>query len=487
MRGSFGYLAEQADEAYARAEQLRVEAKLLTFDDMLVLANDLLDDEAVLGRWSAKYDYVITDESQDTNRAQNELAAKVARSHRNFMAVGDPAQAIYAWRGARPEYLRDFAETWGAEVVGMHRNYRSGSAIVEAANRVIESSPSRLPGLVMTAERPERGQVTFDLLPDMDAEGEHVVTHLREALARGQRWRDCAVLYRVNAQSRGPEEQLLAAKIPYVVIGGTNFYDRKEVKDLLAYLRLAEGRGNADDVRRAINSPFRFLGRAFVERLMELRGSGGTWPDRVRTTAAQERIQSRQQNSAMQWADMLEVLSRGVAAGSPPASMLEQVVERTGYVDWLRGEEGEESPENSRVSNVRELVRAAGRFLTAAELLDYVDEVVKSARRAKAGADSGEQPDRVKLMSIHRSKGLEWPVVFVLGCNEGILPHGRCDDEDEERRLAYVAITRARDVCHLSAVRSAAVGAKVVELQVSRYVGEAVGGEVAGGVPDGQA
>lgn len=472
----FGWMAEHADSAYGIAEGLRKDSRLITFDDMLTIAYGILREPGVLDRWMAKYDYVIQDEAQDVNRVQNELARLVSGGHRNYMVVGDSQQAIYGFRGARPDYILRFEDDWqGARSIHLHRNYRSGSRIIRAANRVIESSPSKLP-FALTPERGVEGTVTFDLRSDMDDEGDHVVERVREAVAQGGRYRDVAVLYRTNAQSRGPEEKLLSAKIPYVVIGGTNFYDRKEVRDLLGYLRLAEGRGNADDVRRCINSPFRYLGRAFVERLMEMAGDGRTWPDRVRALAREQNIQYRQRESADQWARLVEVLAAEQKSGSPrrPDAVLEDVVTQTGYVEWLRKDEGEESPENSRISNVKELCRAAGRFASAAELLDYVEEVVKAARKAKAGADSGEQPDRVKLMSIHRSKGLEWPVVLVIGMNEGILPHGRAEDPDEERRLAYVAITRGRDVVHMSAVRSCAVGAKVVELPVSAFVEDAI-------------
>lgn len=485
----FGWYAPSADEAYGRAEQLRVESRLITFDDMLTIALDLLRDPGVLGRWMAKYSYVIQDEAQDVNRVQNELARAVAGGHRNYMVVGDSQQAIYGFRGARPDYILRFGSDWqGTREIHLHRNYRSGNSILLAANCIIDSSPSKLP-FPLTPERGVEGTVTFDLRSDMDDEGDHVVERIREAMVDGRlgyHYRDMAVLFRTNAQSRGPEEKLLGAHIPYVVIGGTNFYDRKEVRDLLAYLRLAEGRGDADDVRRCINAPFRFLGRAFVERLMEMRGDGSDWPDRVRLCAQQERIQRRQQDSADAWAGLVEALARMVTAGCKPAEMVDHVVQQTGYDDWLRKDEGEESPENSRVSNVKELARSAGRFATVAELLDYIDEVVKAARKAKQGADSGEQPDRVKLMSIHRSKGLEWPVVLVIGMNEGILPHGRAEDEDEERRLAYVAVTRGRDVVHMSAVRSAGIGLKVRELPVSRFVGDAVASGVVSVTPEVQ-
>lgn len=464
--------AGMADDAYRLAERRRVDERFITFDDMLTIAVDLLNEEEVLARWQARYDYVLQDEAQDVNLAQNAIASSLSREHRNYMVVGDPMQTIYAFRGAQPEHLLEFEGAWGSKVVMMARNYRCGKAIVEVANKVAKPATKRLP-MDIVAECEHEGTVTFSHVGTMDDEGNEVVSTLREEHASGRRWKDCAILYRTNAQSRGPEEALLKAKVPYVIIGGTNFYDRKEVKDVLAYLRLMEGRGKTDDVRRCINAPFRYLGRAFVERVMALRGDTRTWPERIRDASQGAGIQRRQQAAAEDWAHLIESVGVSIAQDKRPADILEDLLQKTGYLDWLRREEGEESPENSRVSNVRELVRAAARFESVKELLDYIDEVIRDARRAKQAAQSGERPDRVVLTTIHRSKGLEWGVVFVVGMNEGILPHGRTEDEEEERRLAYVAFTRAKDALHVSAVKQAALGSRVVELEVSRYVRDA--------------
>jgi DNA helicase-2/ATP-dependent DNA helicase PcrA len=468
-----GYQASMADEAYQRAERRRLDERYITFDDMLVVAVDLLRDpeSGVLLRWGGRYDYVLQDECQDVNDAQNEIARLLSKEHRNYMVVGDPMQSIYAFRGARPETMLTFEQEWGARVIHMNRNYRCGRRIVEVANNVARPAVKRLP-MEIVGERDVEGRISFQQTETLDDEAQHVLDVLREEKADGKRWGDFVVLYRTNAQSRAPEEVFLKARIPYTVVGGTNFYERKEVKDMLAYLRLAEGRGSADDVRRCINSPFRFLGRAYVERVMSLRGDEGSWTQRVLEAATQEGIQQRQIVSAQQWSSLVESAALEVKEGKRPNLILETLLQKTAYLDWLRREEGEESPENSRVSNVRELVRASTRFETTRELLDYIDQVIKDSRKAKAAADSGERPDRVTLMTIHRSKGLEWPVVFVIGANEGILPHGLCEEE-EERRLAYVAFTRARDALHVSAIGMAAMGGAVRSIAVSRFVAEA--------------
>lgn len=482
-------------EAYERAEQERRARLLITYDDMLLeMWWRLSDDERCRARWASRWDYVLQDECQDENRVQREICEMLARDHRNYMVVGDPAQSIYGFRGADPSGILGFVEVWGAKSVELHRNYRSGDKIIAAANGILRAmKPGTTLGTMITPERGVAGEVTLASFADADAEAEHVVTGIREMQADGRKWKDFVCLYRVNAQSRALEEQCLGARIPYVVIGGTNFYERKEVKDVLAYLRLAAGQGDFDDVRRSINAPFRFLGREFVTKVeqqadaMSSSREGVSWTEIVRALAnsGAARIQARQRESAWQWCDLIDKMSetikegRALAERDPiagalsaprPGAMIDSLLMQTDYVKWLTRDEGAESPENNRVSNIRELVRASERFNSVDDLLKYIDETIEAAEAAKNGDES---VDRVTMMSIHRSKGLEWPVVNLVGANEKVLPHGRAEDINEERRLAYVAMTRARDVLNVSYTRKAAFGSKVIDLDVSRFVVEA--------------
>jgi DNA helicase-2/ATP-dependent DNA helicase PcrA len=484
-------------EAYERAEQLRRDRHMITFDDMLLLMWDLLSqDEGLRARWASKWDYVLQDESQDENPVQRAILEMLARDHRNYMIVGDPAQAIYGFRGSDPRGLLAFEQEWSARKILMERNYRSGSRILDAANGVLRGMAEGTHlGMQIKAERPEEGVVNVRAVENMDDEAELVAQEIRELEADGCRWRDMVVLYRTNAQSRAIEEQLLGNRVPYIVIGGTNFYDRKEIKDLLAYLRLAAGRGRFDDVRRSINAPFRFLGKAFVDRIEVLADSEDQrdgpvdWTGIVRRAARGSGLQERQRQSAESWCAMVDGLTSKIAKANAaleqdpsgqrfeckearPGALIEGLLLDTDYVRWLTRDEGTESPENNRVSNIRELVRASERFNTVVGLLDYIDETIEAARRAKAGEDDGPI-DRVTLMSIHRSKGLEWRAVFLLGANEGILPHSRCEDDNEERRLFYVAVTRAKDLLHITHVGSAAIGPRVVPVGPSRFLSEA--------------
>lgn len=464
-------------EAYELAELLRKERQILTFDDMLVEAALLLRDEGVRGRWSARYDYLIQDEAQDQCFAMMEIAEAFARDHRNYMMVGDTNQTIYSWRGAYPETFLSFAKEWNAKVIKMVRNYRSGSVIIEAANRVIDAmNPATRMDMTMLAERSAAGEATSLLYEDFDDEADEVSRQILQLKADGVPWSDMVVLYRVNAQSRAPEEALLSKRVPYRILGGTNFYERREVKDLLAYLRAAVG-ARLTDVSRCINSPSRFLGKKFLERVearvTALKTAGGPidWVSLMSSVCDETGVHAGQRSSAQEWAKIIHRIRAAIAQGgveAKPSRLLDKLVLETGYTQWLVQEEGQESTENNRVSNVRELVRAADRFATVEELLKYIDLTIESSKRN----NNHSQPNAVTLMSLHRSKGLEYPVVFLLGCNEMVLPHAR-GDLDEERRLFYVGVTRAKDLLHVSAVRKAATSKGLMDIAPSRFLFEA--------------
>ncbi len=414
---------------------------------------------------------------------------------------------IYTWRGARPEKLLGFEKDWSASVVKMGRNYRCGSKIIDAANRSLAAmDPTTRLDLDMICERDTEGTVTSTEFMNLEDEGESVAHRIATLVANaGVEPRDIAILYRTNAQSRAPEEGLIGHRIPYRILGGTSFYERREVKNLLGYLRVASGHGKfvdwLDSMEKCINSPFRFLGKRYVEKVREVakmharraksEGTRFSWLAVVKEANERAGIQRRQRYAAEDWASMIENLRAEIQAGAAegasaeardaafPARILDSIVTQTRYTQWLIRDEGEESTENSRVSNVREMVRAAGRFPTVRELLDYVDRTIRASREKRGKKD----PNKVTLCSIHRSKGLEWPVVIVIGCAHGILPHGRAEDPEEERRLFYVASTRAKDELHYSYAINVAVGNRVVQLPPSDYLDEVGHSPIPGVVP----
>lgn len=464
-------------QAYLEIANAQHQRQLLTFDDMLVEAHRLLQDDAgALARWSGRWRYLIEDEFQDASRVQRSLADMLAREHRNYMAVGDSAQMIYGFRGSSPEHLAGYIRDYDPKIVKLGRNYRSGLEIVTAANRVAGEIKM---SVQMTSERGTRADVSVRRYADVDREGEAVASDAMARHADGQRWEDMAVLYRTNAQSRGVEEAFITARIPYVVLGGSNFYERKEVCALLAYLRVAAGDATFADVRRSIGAPFRFLSKSFLERFeSDSRGcsSAADWVLLARNVADAPRVAPLQRVAVLEWAALIESLAGATncqgkaelvgtenARAFFPAALLERVITETKFVEYLTRDEGAETVENNRVSNVRELVRSAERFTTSVDLLEYVRRVIAASKDKSRG-------DRVTLMSVHRSKGLEYGTVYFIGANEQLIPHAKSEDLAEERRLFYVGMTRASDSLMLSCVERAALGSGVRTMEPSRFI-----------------
>lgn len=477
---------QRASEAYQLSQRMIEDAGLLTFDDMLVFTHRHLSDEDNRLEWAARWDYVVQDEAQDANRAQVEIAKQLSKDHRNYMVVGDIAQAIYSFRGSKPDYLAKFGDEWtNAKQISMMRNYRSGSSIVTAANAVIRPAAMKMPE-DMVAERPDAGSARAVQSTNYDAAAQDFVAWVKNHMNEGLPLTDICALFRLNSQSRSLEDALLSSKIPYVVVGGVSFYDRREVRDLLAYLRVALGRDKDDDgtegeaIRRCINTPFRFLGKVFVERMMaaapSLRAQGKTWVEVAREVATGERIQARQVASVETWANLIETIERmsrpGSSGGRPATAgeLLTFIVTKTNFINEVEKDDGAESTELNTAANVREMMRVASEFKTGDELLDYIDETLRAAKRQRRDGQAGGE--RLTLMTVHKSKGLEWPKVWIVGCNDGVMPHAMGDIE-EERRIAYVAMTRARDELVISHVREVATRAGVKDGRPSRFLVDA--------------
>lgn len=479
--------------AYERAEELRCDKQLITFDDMILECVDLFKKkEAVRHRWASKWDFVIQDEAQDQNLGQLLIGELLAQDHGNYQLVGDPAQTIYTWRGAQPSKLLGFEQKWSADVTLMGRNYRCGQVIIDLANKVLGAmDPSTRLDMSMVCEKGTEGELLVREYQDLDDEGESIADRCLDLQKDGVEWRDMAVLYRTNAQSRAVEEAMIGNRIPYRIIGGTNFYERREVKQLLSYLRCAAGWADLDDVTGCINAPFRYLGKAFVAKVRvaakEARREAKkahmpvSYTDVVREACSAARVQSRQRQSAQDWADLIEDAHERIEAAraadaedvhtkdrGKPARILEDIVRITRYTEWLTRDEGEESVENNRVSNVRELIRAAERFPTVDELLQYIKDTLDAAKEQR----SKGTPNKVTLTTLHRSKGLEWHSVFLCGVNDDILPHAKAEDIEEERRLFYVGVTRAKEHLTISCIREAAIGARVKVLHPSMFMRE---------------
>src|SRR3954453_663887 len=429
-----------------REYQARLEkAGAMDFDDLLTVTVRLFQTcPDVLAHYQERFEHVLVDEYQDTNRAQNEIVLLLAAWHRNITVVGDSDQSIYRWRGADMRNILEFEQAFpDVTTILLEQNYRSTQTILDAANAVIENNISRKPKTLWT----ESGRGNRIVRYHADDEGDEAqwVAHTIADLHDGgdHRWGDVAVFYRTNAQSRVVEEGLMRSGIPYKVVGGTKFYDRREVKDALSYLRAVVNPADEVSVKRVLNVPKRGVGDTTVGRLdVWANAHGVTFMESLRH-AEDAGVATSSQRGIRQFLELVDALVSRVVDG--PGEVLQAALERSGYLDELEAEHTVELA--GRLENLGELVGSAREFQTVDEFLEQIALV--------ADTDQIEDDDsKVTLMTLHSAKGLEYPVVFLVGAEEGIFPHIRAltepEELEEERRLAYVGITRAREKLYLS-------------------------------------
>ena len=415
-------------------------ANAMDFDDLLACAADLLarhDD--VLERYRDRFRHILVDEYQDTNHAQHALVRLLGSGHGNVTVVGDSDQSIYRWRGADIANILEFEEAFPNSVtVSLEQNYRSTQTILDAANAVIANNSARRPKHLFT-QGADGERICRYRAEDERDEASFVASEiLRLRSAEHLSYGDVAVFYRTNAQSRAIEEELVRQGIGYKVIGGTRFYDRREVRDMLAYLRVIANPDDEMSFRRIVNVPKRGIGATSLLRLAAAASDAGTSLGRVLEQAEAAGLGGKALKGAHELSAILREL-RAAAAEIPPGDLVELVATRTGYLDELAAERTHEA--QGRIENIAELAGVAQEYERVSELLETVALV----------SDSDElEPDaaRVSLMTLHTAKGLEFPAVFLVGMEEGIFPHSRALGEplelEEERRLCYVGITRAR-------------------------------------------
>ena len=446
-------------DVYREYQHRLVAANAMDFDDLLLVTVNLLQAcPDVLEHYRRRFRHVLVDEYQDTNRAQNELVLLLAGASHEVSVVGDSDQSVYGWRGADIRNILQFEEAFpDATVVVLEQNYRSTQVVLDAANAVIANNAQRKPKALWT------DRIGGELITRYHAEDEHdegswlageVVSLHRSSGPDGRRpydWGDVAVFYRTNAQSRAVEEALVRRDIPYKVVGGTRFYDRREVKDMLAYLRAVANPDDEVSYKRVVNVPKRGVGDTSIDRLDRYARSRGVPFARAVSEADQAGVTGRAL-TGLRALDALMGEFRALATGEDgadrpagPALLLERIAERTGYIDELIAENSLEA--TGRIENIEELIGAA----REAESLDqFLEEVSLVADSDEVDGDTS----RVTLMTLHTAKGLEYPVVFIVGMEDGVFPHLRSlaepDEMEEERRLAYVGITRARERLYLS-------------------------------------
>lgn len=439
---------------YAKYQQKLADAEALDFGDLLLLTTELFRRHPrVLEHYQRKYSYVLVDEYQDTNGVQYGIVSQLAAQHRNLCVVGDPDQSIYAWRGADLRNILDFEEDYpDAKVIKLERNYRSTQPILAGASAVISNNIERKDKTLFTDR--EGGTPIRFLEAENDREEAQFV--IRNVLIANRSenipFGNQAILYRTNAQSRLFEEELLKYDVPYTIVGGQRFYDRLEIKDILAYLRLIVNPRDDQALRRIVNKPTRGIGKTSFERVETLTAAEGLPLFEGMRVAVETGAVGRAAGKMAAFIDMIDVLANLRSAFSLD-DLIARVMADSGYLKAL---EKEDTPESeARIDNLKELVSSARDFHVAnedeladeerSELELYLDQVALIS-----DLDSWEgRHDRVSLMTVHSAKGLEFPIVFLVGMEERIFPHASSSRDEagleEERRLCYVAMTRAME------------------------------------------
>jgi DNA helicase-2/ATP-dependent DNA helicase PcrA len=446
-------IERQAARVYDAYQQALGRTGAMDFDDLIARAVWLLEgDQEARSRWSRRFRHVLVDEYQDTNHAQFRLVAAFAAGSGNITAVGDEDQSIYGWRGADLSNVLEFERRFpGASVIRLERNYRSTGNIVDAASAVIANNRLRR-GKRLWTDHPPGAVLRLLLTGDEEAEAARLAEETLRWVARGRRASEVAVLFRTNAQSRALELAFRQRGVPYELVGGVSFYERREVKDLLAYLRVAANPRDRVSFLRILNVPRRGLGAESERRLAaRLAAEPDAMP--AAALAALHRGGELPRAGAAGAAALLRLFDAESAhAEAAPGALLERLLADSRYTEYL----DEEYPEDAadRRENVSELVNAARLFEAAHEGATLGDFLAETALVADVDRWS-EAEDRAVLLTAHNAKGLEFPVVAIAGCEEGIFPHASSlDDEgelEEERRLFYVALTRAREEVLLTA------------------------------------
>jgi DNA helicase-2/ATP-dependent DNA helicase PcrA len=488
---SFGFREEQIAKVYERYLEILSESGALDFDDLLLKSVLLFEQSpATRERYANRFRFVMIDEYQDTNRPQYLLVRHLASAHRNLAVVGDPDQSIYKWRGADLNNILDFERDFpNAKMVRLERNYRSTQIILDAASAVIKQNRQRKDKRLWT-ERSGGDKIVYCRAGDELEEADFILRNVRAAIREDYNT-TIAVLYRINAQSRAIEDALTREGLPYRIVGGVRFYERKEVKDALAYLKLVTNPHDDVSFRRVVNTPPRGIGKAVMDALEQadlsaplnappLMAAGlyeagakrSLWA-RTEFVLTERRLPARAHSALKTFHDIIVSLAAAVTKESV-AGAIEQVLEKSGYFHDLREERSEEARE--RLENLEELVSAAREYEQredGATLSGFVDRL---SLLSEADEQQGAPQAKVWLMTMHAAKGLEFPVVFIPGLEEGLFPHSRAQDDalemEEERRLCYVGITRAENRLFLSSATRRRVFGEYQNTNPSRFLQE---------------
>ncbi|MCY4427338.1 MAG: DNA helicase II [Halieaceae bacterium] len=448
---------------------------LVDFAELLLRAHELwLQKPELLQHYQQRFRHILVDEFQDTNTIQYAWLRVLAGKEIPVVAVGDDDQSIYGWRGARIENIQRFtADFSDTRTVRLEQNYRSTSNILEAANAVISNNFGRLGKKLWTASDTGNAIVLYAAFNERD-EARFIVERLQQWAETGSQYQDAAILYRSNAQSRVLEDALIRSDIPYRVYGGQRFYERYEIRNALAYLRLTVSRGDDAALERVINLPPRGIGDRTLEKLREVAGQQdiSLWRA-ISVVEDQQLLPARARRALQGFRDCVDGLAATLEE-LPLDQQIQNAIEQAGLVDMHRTERGERG--QARLENLEELVTAGQQFTPQDNQLSPLQEFLDSAALDAGDAQAGEGLDSVQLMTLHSAKGLEFPLVFLSGMEENLFPHSRSVEDpgrlEEERRLCYVGITRAMQQLVISYAESRQIYNRETHNTPSRFLRE---------------
>jgi len=442
-----GYFQKTVAKIFPEYQKRLRQNNALDFDDLLLETVRLFEESPhILEKYQNVFQFILVDEYQDTNKVQYVLTKMLAGAHENLFVVGDMSQAIYSFRGADFRNILNFQNDYPkATIYHLGKNYRSTKTILEAATNLIKNNSTHIP-LDLWTDNSEGEKLVVYRGSSEKEEASFLVNEISEALVNGKKYSDIAVLYRTNAQSRNIEERFIKNNIPYRIVGGVRFYGRREIKDIISFLRVAHNPKDSVSWSRIINVPPRGIGQKTEEALRKTK-----WD--------LDAIEKESRLPVKEWVESAKTLST--------LELMERILADTRYVEWLN--DGTE--ENfQRIENINELKSVARQFVNLEEFLENVS-LIESSNRAR-----DEDYPAVTLMTIHASKGLEFPLVFLVGMEEGLFPHSQSlleqDALEEERRLCYVALTRAKERVFLTCVSSRLYFGNVQVNIPSRFLGE---------------
>ena len=477
---------QQIGEIYTEYVRRLSVSDAMDFDDLLLFTVMLLSEhEDVLDYWQRRFRYVLIDEYQDTNLLQYELSSLIAGKYKNICVVGDDDQSIYKFRGATIENILSFEERYqGCRCIRLEQNYRSTGHILDAANAVIRNNTERK-GKELWTDKPSGELIELYTADSEKEEAQYVASKMLAGYSKGANWRDFAVLYRKNAQSNSIEFALKHNGIPYRIFGGTRFFDRAEVKDILSYLSVVSSPGDNLRLERIINTPARGIGSKSIEVALSLAAEEGKTLFEVISQADRYEDLARPAMRMRAFATLIEEL-RAFSEVNTPDLLFDEIIEKTGYIRALKEKNTQE--DLARAENVEELKTSILTYMRESgdtTLAGYLANVALYTDLDNYDTSASA----VTLMTMHSSKGLEFPHVFIIGMEETIFPSmqaiGESAEMEEERRLCYVAITRAMQSLHLVCARERMIFGKTTSNRVSRFVDEIPEEDIHKNVPKG--